>query len=478
MKNIIIKSFVALLLIFTYSCDSVDFGDTNIDPNNPSNASTAALMTDAERYFGTTYNTATTPNLYVQYLANGDYDDESRYLGFNFSYNDEYADVLRNLNEVITLCQNESTSTAAKANGSLNNQIAVSKILRSYLFWTMTDRWGMLPYTEALQGVDAKFPKFDSQEDIYIGCFQEIDDAMAMMDSDAGPTGDIIFNGDMNTWKRFANSLRVVMAIRISKQVPSASGYAANEFNKGISGAVSSNSENLFYTYLEEEVNDNPWEDRFQSRKDYVLADTFVNALIGTGNNTAPEDPRLEKYGEVSEGGLVYAGGEYGETNNTFNYSFITSDIIFNKTAPSMFFTYSQIAFSKAEAVNLGWMSGSASTFYEYGVQASMEQWGVSTADANTYVTAHPYTNMNDLAYQKWVALFMQGYESWAEWRRFNALGVAPTLKMITNAINGNGIPQRHAYPSSAETLNTDSYNQAVSEQGADNLDTKLWFEL
>lgn len=478
MKNIIKISFIALSLIFIASCNSIDFGDTNIDPNNPSEATTSALLTNAERYVGLNYTTATTPNMYVQYLAAGDYDDESRYLGFNFSYNTEYADILRNLKEVIKICQDPNTSTAARANGSLNNQIAVAKLLRAYIFWTMTDRWGMLPYSESLQGLEIKFPKYDSQENIYKGCFLEIDEALAIIDGGSGPTGDIMFGGDMIVWAKFANTLRVIMALRISKQVSSVSGYAAMEFNKGISGAITSNTENLSYSFLAEDTNDSPWQDRFQSRKDYILADTFVNALIGTGTTLIPEDPRLEKFGEKSTNALEYAGGIYGTSNSTANFSFITDDIINNQLAPGRIFTYTQIAFSKAEAVTLGWMSGTVATFYDDGVQASMEQWGVSAAAAATYKAAHPYTNLSDVAYQKWIALYMQGYESWAEWRRFNALGVAPTLKMITNAINGNGIPQRHAYPSSAPTLNESSYNTAVATQGSDDLDTKVWWAL
>jgi hypothetical protein len=470
------KTVFFLTIIFTFtSCENVDFEDTNIDPTKSSVASTGALLTEAEKYIGR-YTTATTPNLYVQYLAAGDYDDESRYLGFNISYDDEYSTVLSNLNKVIELCDNPETSTGALANGSLNNQKAVSKLMRSFMFWSMTDRWGMLPYTEALDGLDNIFPKYDSQEDIYIGCFSEIDEALALIDGGSGPTGDIIFNGDMNRWKQFANTLRVIMAIRISKQVPSPTGYAAVEFNKGITGAISSNNDNISYTFLSEDTNDNPWQDRFQSRKDYILADTFVNSLIGTGTNTDPEDPRLAMYGEKSTTTLTYVGGDYGQDNNTANFSFITDDIIKNSEAPGMLFTYSQVEFSKAEAVTLSWTSGTTSTFFESAIQASMDQWGVDGADALNYISNHPYSSLSDIAEQKQIALFMQGYEAWSEWRRYKALGVAPTLKVITNAINGTGIPQRHAYPGSAPTLNEEQYNAAVTSQGADDLDTILWF--
>ncbi|WP_028887481.1 SusD/RagB family nutrient-binding outer membrane lipoprotein [Tenacibaculum ovolyticum] len=475
MKKILKTIIITTIVVAITSCNSVDFEDINNDPTKASVASTSALLTSAEKYIGT-YTTATTPNLYVQYLANGDYNDESRYLGLNFSYNTEYADVLTNLNKIIELCNDASTSTDASANGSLNNQKAVSMLMRSFMFWSMTDRWGMLPYTESLKGINNSFPKYDTQEEIYKGCFSEIDQALSLIDSGNGPTGDILLGGDMNKWRKFANTLRVIMSLRISKQVPSSTGYAAAEFNKGISGAISSNNENIYYTFLTEDSNDNPWQDRFQSRKDYVLADTFVNSLIGSGTSTAPEDPRLEKYAEKSTNNLEYAGGIYSAKNITANFSFITDDIINNSEAPGMLFTYSQIEFAKAEAVTLSWYSGSASAFYKNAIQASMNQWGVVTTDATTYIDNHPYTGLSDIAAQKQIALYMQGYESWAEWRRYKSIGVAPILTTISNAINGSDIPQRHAYPGSAPTLNETQYNAAVTAQGADNLDTKIWW--
>ncbi|WBX73069.1 SusD/RagB family nutrient-binding outer membrane lipoprotein [Tenacibaculum pacificus] len=476
MKKFFKIGFIITTTIISFtSCNDVDFGDINNDPTKATIASTAALLTEAEKYFGT-YATDTAPNLYVQYLANGDYNDQSRYLGLNFSYNDEYADVLVNLNKIIELCNDPLTKVDAATNGSLNNQKAVSKIMRAFMYWSMTDRWGMLPYTESLKETENKFPKYDTQEDIYKGCFAEIDDALAIIDSGNAPKGDILLGGSMDRWKKFANTLRVVMALRISKQVSSPTGYAAVEFNKGITGAITSNADNIYYTFLSDDSNDNPWQDRFESRKDYVLANTFVNSLIGSGTSTTPEDPRLEKYGEKSSNTLVYAGGIYGAKNNTADFSFITSNIINESTAPAMLFVYSQIEFAKAEAVLLGWYTGNTSTFYNKAIQASMDQWDVNITDAATYISNHPYTSLNDIANQKQVALFMQGYEAWAEWRRYKALGVAPALTIISNPINGTGIPQRHAYPGSAPTLNLDEYNNAVSIQGADDLDTVLWW--
>lgn len=477
LKNIkqVLFTIISLTIL---SCDNVDFGDMNIDPNNPSDPSTASLMTSAQISLSG-YTTATTPNLYVQYLSNGQYPEESQYATVNYDYGASYTNILVVLQRVIELNMDESTMVAAQANGSNNNQIAVAKILTAYTYQLMTDRWGMLPYTEALQGLDDIFAAYDTQEVIYDGLFNEIDEALALIEGgNPGPTGDIILGGDMARWRQFANTLKMNMAIRLSKRFPAPGGYAATKFNEAISGAIASNDDNLFYTYRAEENNDNPWEDRFLApnfRLDYLLSDTFVNFLVGSGTPAAPEDPRLEQYAVPSEISGTFVGAPYGEENgNTPDYSFITPDVIYNQEAPGYMFTYAQVAFARAEAAELGWIGGSPATFYEEGIAASMEQWGVDPEDAAIYIAAHPYTDIADIAYEKYVALYLQGYEAWAEWRKFGA--DAPTLVAPPTALSGTGIPQRQAYATNASASNEENYNAAVATQGPDNLDTVLWW--
>ena len=368
---------------------------------------------------------------------------------------------------------------AAQANGSNNNQIAVAKILTAYTYQMMTDRWGMLPYTEALQGLDDIFASYDTQEVIYDGLFNEIDEALALIEGNQpGPTGDVILDGDMNRWKQFANTLKMNMAVRISKRFPSPEGYAATKFKEAISEVISSNNENIYYTFLAEENNDNPWEDRFLApnyRLDYLLSDTFVNFLVGNGTPSEPEDPRLEQYAVPAKNSGTFVGAPYGQENgNTPDYSFITPNVIYNQEAPGYIFTYAQVAFAKAEAVELGWMAGSSGSFYEEGIMASMQQWGVDSADSDAYIAANPYTGVADIAYEKYVALYLQGYEAWAEWRRFG--DNAPSLSPPATALSGNGIPQRQAYATNASASNEENYNAAIALQGPDNLDTVLWW--
>lgn len=472
MKNIKYLA-IAVIIAFT-ACETVDFGDVNVNPNNPSNPVTSSLLTSAQRGISG-YIAATTPNLYVQYLSNGQYDEESRYQTLNWSYNGFYA-LLEDLNEIIKRNTNADTKVAAQAYGSNANQIAAATILKVYFIHGMTDRWGYLPYSEALDAANNIYPKYDSQEDIYNGLLAELDAALAGIDSGNGPDGDILFGGNMTKWRTFANTIKMTMALRLSKANPTTGSTA---FNQALSGVIGSNADNIKYIYLTEDTNDNPWQDRFESRRDYLMSDVFVNKLIGTGTNVAPEDPRLPKFAEPATNSGTFVGAPYGQSNSaTDDYSFITNNIINKGDAPLMLFTYAEMLFARAEAAAKGWTTENAATLYNQAVLASMEQWGVAAADANTYLAANPYAGIADIAYEKWVAMYMQGYSSWAEWRRWKAegndtkIGIVAPPNLLSNA---SGIPQRQGYGATAQSLNETNYNAAIAAQGADELNTVLW---
>ncbi|MCG8732788.1 SusD/RagB family nutrient-binding outer membrane lipoprotein [Tenacibaculum finnmarkense] len=461
------------------SCTSVDFGDTNIDPNASTKASAPGLLTtamvaiadsnkntDVDRPSGVLVNS--TAMLYSQYISNGQYPQESRYETLNWSYGDIYTRPLNSLNEVIK---------TTKGSGVLNesNIIAVATLVRAYFLHGATDRWGDIPYSEALLGVENKTPKLDSQEDVYKGLFNEIDGALASINmANAGPKGDIIFNGDMNRWKKFGNTLKVVMALRLSKRNSDLAGLAKTKFNEAIGGAISSSSENIFYQYLKDDSNDNPFQDQFgdEGRVDWIMSDVLVNYMIGSGSTSAPQDPRLAKYAEPV--GTDFIGAPYGDANTAVaDFSQMSTSITTVKDYQAMMFTAAQINFSKAEAVELGWMSGDAKNYFEAGIKESMTQWGVSSTDADAFVASVTYAGIQSIAEQKWVALYMQGYESWAEWRRIG--GPATIVKPATQ-LQGTDIPQRQAYATSVANNNTDNHTATVASQGPDNLDTKLWW--
>lgn len=476
-----LKNIFSLLLVVAFaatSCD--DFEDLNVDPNEPSSAPNSTLLTgvftgsDDELGIDDLLG-ANIPVLYVQHLSETQYTESSRYNTVQFNFNGWYTGPLVTLNQIIESNTNEATSAAAAAYGSNNNQIAVARILRAYIFHVLTDRWGALPYSEALQGATDFSPAYDSQEDIYTGLLTELNEATAQMDGGAGPAGDILFSGNMASWAQFANTLRATIAMRMSGV---AATTARAEFEDAVSdGLITSD---VMYAFLAETNHQNPWYGRFITRTDYAISETLVDYM------SAVNDPRLPAFAEPALETGTYVGMPYGiiDAGDITNsaVSFITSDIISTQDAPLAIFTVAQTEFMLAEAALNGWnVSGTAQSHYEAAIQASMEQWGVYDATAYAAYIADPGVAYNAanamqlIGEQKWVALYLQGYEAWSEWRRTGY----PALTPAPDAVNNSGeIPVRQGYPSSEADLNSENYEAAVQMNGADGLDTRLWWDM
>lgn len=470
MKTKMLVLLVAVVTTFT-ACDTVDFGDTNVSPNAPTKASSSLFLTNIERSFAG-YPATITPNLYMQYFSEGQYPESSQYIDANFDYSGVFG-VLNEIKEYIKLNTDAATKTDALSNGPNANQIAVGTMLRVYLYKISLERWGMLPYSEALDGLNNPYPKFEGQLQTYKALMVELDAALNMIVA-GDINGDFMFDGKMATWKIFGNTLKMTMALTLSKADPA---YGKTKFNEALGKVIGSNAQNLMYPYLLDDANDNPWQDRFQTREDYLASDTFVNALIGAGTSTAPQDPRLPKMAHTATANPGnYVGAPYGQQNTNLNdYSFITHDIIYVGDRKMPFFTYAQVLFARSEAAALTWTTEDPAALYAQGVTASMEEWGVAPGDITTYLTAKPYVDQTTMAYEKWVAMYLMGYDAWTDWRRMKAMGyekpLTPSAIILGNA---TGIPNRHAYATNTANLNKDSYDAAVTAQGADDVNTVL----
>lgn len=494
MKKIIKNICLCLsCLLILNSCESVDFEDTNKDPNNPTQAIPSQLLTQAQKYVGGTENNSDSNDnttgvvstraglLYVQHLTEGQYPNLSRYAVSEFSYNSWYRNPLMNLNRIIEVNTDASLASINKAYGSNKNQIAVAKLLRAYILNYMTDSWGYLPLSEAFKGYnDGKVAKFDSQEEIYNAIFANIDEALTGMDNGKGPTGDIMFGGDMGKWKTFGNTMKLIFALRISDANPT---LAKTKFEEAVASGhlISSNGNNLTFNYGNTEGSDNPWEDRFESREDYILSETLVEKLRSN------LDPRLFKFAQASRTGestivrfpndadKKYVGGPNGEVNGDVpKYSLPTKTVIDKKDYKAPIYTLAQVKFSLAEAALKGWNVGGATpeTLFKEGVKASLKQWGVSDKGVTDYIATRTNYKIEDIAYEKWVALFLQGHEAWAEWRRLDFPKLTPSKNATVQKI-----PVRFSYSSSVVDNNKENYNKMLKEQGEDSNHTKLWWD-
>ncbi|WP_461491349.1 SusD/RagB family nutrient-binding outer membrane lipoprotein, partial [Pontibacter sp. HJ8] len=166
-----------------------------------------------------------------------------------------------------------------------NNMTQVARIMQQYIFWTITDRWGDVPYSEALKGDPT--PKYDRQEEIYKGMIATLEDAVNAMDNTSQITGDVIYNGDVSSWKKAANSIRMMMALQLSKVYPAAGGYAATQFSSALNhpaGVIATNAENFDVNYPGGNFPSNWWS-IYNGRNDFAESKTLTD-LMGTLGDT------------------------------------------------------------------------------------------------------------------------------------------------------------------------------------------------
>ncbi|WP_222431535.1 SusD/RagB family nutrient-binding outer membrane lipoprotein [Mucilaginibacter achroorhodeus] len=480
------------------SCKKIT-DDINISPNQPANLSTGYALTSALQYIGGTGGGGATTNinsyageLYSQYISETYYTNESRFALAQYDYQGYYTGPLTDLKQVIDFNTNDKTKNLATTIrfGSNANQIASARILKAFIFLTMTDRWGDIPYSQALQGNVNLTPKFDAQKDIYTDLFKELTEAQAQFDDGAPLTGDVLFGGDNTKWKHWANSLRAVMALRLSKVDP-ATGSA--EFKKAVAdGVMTSNDDNATYQYLSEQNNENPYFGNYRTRYDYAVSSQTVNTM------KANSDPRLLVFAEKANTGdyigLPYAtqgddlnnfsiGNRSGSTIKAGNISQIGLAYS-SQNSPTTWTSYAQTLFAEAEAAHLGWIpggDGQAATYYTQGITASLEQNGVDAASITAYlakpgVVFNAANAVEQIVTQKWLANYLgDGWESWSEYRR---TGFPRLLDPVPTAVSADKhIPRRQQYPQSENDLNKANYNEVIARQGPDALSTHVWWD-
>ncbi|MXV14359.1 SusD/RagB family nutrient-binding outer membrane lipoprotein [Hufsiella ginkgonis] len=493
MMKIKFIKYIAVVALATSvsSCDMGDFGDINVSPNSPDKIITKLLLTNAERSVAGVIS-APAPRLYIQHLSETLYTSESRYNTKIYDYSSVYNGPLYDLTTIIKLNTDAATKgdLANVLSGGTNaNQIAAARILRAFFFLNLTDRFGDIPYSEALQGINDVTPAFDTQQSIYTSLFKELKESVAQFE--AGTiSGDILFGGNTAKWKLFANTMRMYMGLRLSKIDPT-TGKA--EFNAALTaGVLASNADNISYAYLAESANENNIYNNYEvsKRYDYSISKTVVDAL------KANNDPRLPVYAEKTSAG-TYVGMPYGITQAAAAASYTPGNLLAPgnisligskfrlQNSPVAIYTYSQVAFAKAEAYKLGWITGApddvqAAAQYVIGIQSSMTANGVAAADATTYLAAtgvpyDPANGIKQIITQKWISTYMgYGYEAWADFRRtgFPTLSPSPNAQSIDKQI-----PRRQVYVAAEKELNKANYDAVVARQGPDELATRVWWD-
>lgn len=489
---------LSIMFLSLGSCETVDFGDINENRNGPSEFDSAALLTAAQRRFVTIgfRDWLVNPHLYVQYQAQPVYQDESRYAEGPTNWSNYYAQTLMNLQQIINLSNDPEVNTtpAYLSNGSVNNQMAVARIMKVVIYKRLTDTYGDIPYFEALNP-EVQSPGYTSQEEIYMDFISELKAARDMMDpAEDEAVGDIIYDGDVESWQRFANSLLLSITMQMSEAAES---VASTEFAAALNnehGVIESTDQEAWYFPVNVSTLVNPWT-AFRPA-DYNMSEYFQNALQGDEDDYSNDtfDSRLTIYSSDAEGeGLPYGLEDYTGIGSSVRISaYITSP-----TSPFPILTSGYTYLNRAEAAERGWtdedaeemlrqgiIQSYASTSEYFGNGPHIQDSGLEpidiTGDAEAYASArladaNSVGMMQVIAEEKWAALFPQGFEAWSEWRRTGF----PILTPSPDPLNNGEIPRRYLYPTSEINLNNANYQTGVGglNPASDNNTSRVWWD-
>ncbi|MCE6990178.1 SusD/RagB family nutrient-binding outer membrane lipoprotein [Dyadobacter sp. CY323] len=477
-RNIYLKSAFALVLTAFLTACSDDLEDINKNPNEaitaqPDYLLANAIKSNADIILGSDASMETT-TLYVQHWAKIQYTDP-----------DKYTASLTNIQNVWTNLYSQGLtdfSTLIKLGeeaGNPNYQ-AVGLILKSWSFQILTDLYGDIPYSQAVKIDEYLTPKYDAQKDVYIGLLADLKKAGDQINVGGNPiAGDLIYAGNMTKWKKFANSLRLRIALRIADKDPATAKAVVAELAADPSQLIASNDEIAQLIY-QASPNQNPVARDRETRDDYRVSKSVVDKLIEL------KDPRLAVFANktVDTTPLGYVGVTNGLPADSaaklgFTKTSKLGDYFTAATSPAVFLSYSEVLFNLSEAAARGFISSDAADLYKKAVTASLQQFRIGTADITAYL-AQPAVTFNAANYkksigeQKWLALFSQGLEAYTEWRRLDY----PQLKPAYAGVLSGKFPLRLTYPTGEQALNLSNYKAAVASQGEDKLTTKLWFDV
>lgn len=489
MKNIFYRIFALMLAVVLISgCSKLeDFGDTNVNPATTNTPNTAALLTNVLAGIGG-YGRIDGLALYCQFYSGTQYTDFSLYSLNQATPMGAYSGNLYDLENIILTNSDDDLKDVASLNGANENQIAIARILKAYQFWAITDAWGDIPYTEALKG-DPNVA-YDTQETIYKDLIKELTEAVDQFTTGAPIRGDIVYNGDIAKWKKAANSIRMLMALRLSKVYPGASDYAATEFKAALThaaGYISSNEDNFTINYPGGNFR-NPFYNMYDGRKDYGESKTMTDLLSSLGN-----DPRLSVFGATVSGEFSTNGVPYGWkrenieawTSANSNWTYVFHPDFRRETSPIFLIHAASVLLARAEAADRGWTTETAntSTLYEAGITASFTQWGLAEPE-DTYLTNPEVAldaafgtgaNLEKIATQQYIAYYPNGLQGWSNWRRTNV----PALLPAPDALNSPAvIPRRYVYGTADYALTKAGVEAAVARlQGGDKMDSRVWWD-
>ncbi len=462
MKNIIkAKIFLLTGIFLSMAACTNDFDEMNTSPNSATvvpgtNVLGSSMITSMETLFGTRLD-CYYAGAYSGYLSSPDY---------------EYRVDINNSmwkNMYISMTYATDAMRLALEEGN-DNLYAAALTFRAYNAHKTSDMWGDIPYTEAFQLEDGiLYPKYDSQETVYNTILAELKTAAEKFNTN-GPAigaGDFMLNGNIEKWKKFCNSLRLRVAIRMSSANEAAAKIVIQEVlgNSSKYPIMTTNSDNAYWYFPGVAPDQEIWYESMGTvgnaakQSGWRMQQPIIDAL--QDNN----DPRLSVYADKNAYGK-YSGHRFGPfdksdtLNNSFNRSHIGNWFMNDPKGFVPYMNCAEVYFCLAEAYQRDLASGDAKIAYEMGISKSCEESGVISQEAIVTFLKEPEvawnsgttSNLNKIALQKWICLFKQGVEGWAEARRTDI----PLMTGVASdyAASHNRPPFRMAYADEEKSLN------------------------
>lgn len=483
-----IKTLIpGILLLLAINCTK-DFEEVNTNPNFPEDVPANLLLTNAlhQSFYNIGAQGWQNGNGLAQYTALWDFNDIERYA---FDSRRSYWQFLyTQLRDIETLI--------AKGEEQANDgYIGIGKTMKALLASQLTDIWRDVPYFEAFEGKKGNYtPAYDTQQDIYLndgGIIDLLAEADQLLSGPAvDVSGDIIYNGDLTKWRKFANSLRLRYLVRISSR-HDVTAQIQSILDEGV--IFESNDDNA--TLLSLASKPNQW--YFFPVRD---GDFNLIRLCNTMEEIlkANNDPRINRWVAYTEESLAevdaemkYTGlpvGILNQTRSDLGFADLTKvsrmDSIFHWSPDEVHIVvmnYSEVQFLIAEALfrtDIAITSvNTIQEHYEEGIHAAFAYWKVAMPPA--YLTGenvlyNPGNAYEQIITQKWLANFNVGYEGWLDFKRTGL----PTLKELLDNANSGEVPSRFLYPIEEQSVNGANYQEALSRfGGSDNINYRHWWE-
>ncbi|EAR11772.1 hypothetical protein PI23P_01170 [Polaribacter irgensii 23-P] len=472
--------YIIVIFAFTFASCTTDFEEINTNPNAPVSVQPKVLLRQVIYDFGA--------NMSFEGFVAGDLLAQHRTaLDFNlFDRHDLKSPQLGGNPWPIfftNLRDNEIILKQARATPAFAVYEGPALILKAYMAAGLTDLFGDVPYFEAFNGIDGTVtPLYDLQEDIYQnenGILDNIDKGIAAINAYTGSIpleGDILYNGDLNAWIKFATSLKIKYLIRISGKVDVSAQLQALFANGNY---IKNNTENAVFDFTNSEPNSFRLAQlRVGDFNNFVLSETMNEILtnlnderIGTffrpfSNSASNEFNGLINGIDASSSSIVLSN--FSLSGNIFREDTSTLDANFS--------TAWETSFLLAEAAEKGLITSNAETLYNLGVTQAFEYWNTNLSASyllkNANYKAQGTSPLEQIITQKWIASVINGYEGWVEYRRTGF----PTLKNISASLNNGNIPVRMPYPAEAATLNLENYKVAETATNGNSLDVQVWW--